>query len=190
MSRPDTVSPDALPVCEFCGCYILEEGQRCPALSDGRCCRDRGDFRAFSALAPRFLEAAVGPVDGDDVDRDGAVSCDRSADVPDPNDSARIGDRFLDSEEHPPTETARTTGSQSPHPTRSQRDSAWDSGVTSTSPEWLRTTSYSAYSKMTRPVPFWKRSSRASGSMTSQISGCSSPGGTPFSSAITRTTSL
>lgn len=141
MSRPETASPDAFPVCDVFGCYILEEHQRYPARSEGSVRRERGDVPAFNPLAPRFRKAAVGPVDGDDVDRGVAVSCDCSADVPDPNDAARIGDRFLDREELPPTDAARTTRIQSPDPTESQRDSGWDNGVTSTSPEWLRTTS-------------------------------------------------
>lgn len=34
MSRVEVIDP---PICEFCGCYILERDQFCPALDDGRC---------------------------------------------------------------------------------------------------------------------------------------------------------
>jgi hypothetical protein len=44
MSRPDTADAagreDAVfdaPICDYCGCYIVEGDQDCPALDDGVC---------------------------------------------------------------------------------------------------------------------------------------------------------
>jgi hypothetical protein len=43
MSRPQTNTADSHaavgdhPVCDYCGGYIVTDGQDCPALDDGRC---------------------------------------------------------------------------------------------------------------------------------------------------------
>ncbi|QLD84782.1 hypothetical protein HWV23_03325 [Natronomonas halophila] len=43
MSRPQTNTADSRaavgdhPVCDYCGGYIVTDGQDCPALDDGRC---------------------------------------------------------------------------------------------------------------------------------------------------------
>lgn len=43
MSRPEQAAEaDAqqtgnFPVCDICGCFIVDDGQDCPAVDDGRC---------------------------------------------------------------------------------------------------------------------------------------------------------
>lgn len=40
MSRPESGGDASIvepKICDFCGCYIREPEQECPALADGRC---------------------------------------------------------------------------------------------------------------------------------------------------------